>query len=91
MLVVGPDSPAAFRIYWNSEKIPFVGLPDPAHKVAAQYKQEIKLFKMGRMPLVTVVDADGMLRYAHYGASMADIPSNAELLDVIDQLITASK
>ncbi len=46
---------------------------------------------MGRMPLVTVVDSTGLLRYAHYGASMSDIPPNAELLDVIDQLITASK
>ena len=91
MLAVGPDSATAFRIYWNREKIPFVGLPDPGHAVAMRYKQEIKLFKWGRMPLVTVVDAIGMLRYAHYGASMSDIPSNEELLDVIDQLVMASK
>ncbi len=91
VLAVGPDSATAFRIYWNSEKIPFVGLPDPGHKIAERYKQEVNLFKMGRMPLVTVVDATGLLRYAHYGASMSDIPPNAELLDVIDQLITASK
>ncbi len=91
MLAVGPDSAAAFRIYWNREKIPFVGLPDPGHAVATRYKQEVHLFKWGRMPLVTVVDANGMLRYAHYGASMSDIPGNEELLDVIQQLITASR
>jgi peroxiredoxin Q/BCP len=59
--------------------------------VALRYKQEVNLFKLGRMPLVTVVDADGLIRYAHYGASMSDIPSNAELLDVIDRLNAASK
>jgi peroxiredoxin len=91
VVTVGPDSAVAFRAYWNSQHIPFVGLPDPDHAVAQRYKQEVNIFKMGRMPLVTVVDAAGMIRYAHYGASMSDIPSNAELLDVIDQLNAASK
>ncbi len=90
MLAVGPDSATAFRAYWNTQKLPFVGLPDPGHAVANRYQQEVNIFKMGRMPLVTVVDANGMIRFAHYGASMSDIPSNAELLDVIDQLNSAS-
>ncbi len=91
MLAVGPDSVTAFRAYWSSQKIPFVGLPDPGHRVATRYKQEVNIFKWGRMPLVTVLDANGMIRFAHYGASMSDIPSNQELLDVIDQLNTASR
>jgi peroxiredoxin len=91
VLVVGPDSATAFRAFWNVQKIPFVGLPDPGHAVAMRYKQEVNLFKWGRMPLVTVVDSNGMIRYAHYGASMSDIPTNGELLDVIDQLNAASK
>ena len=90
VLAVGPDSATAFRIYWSSQKIPFVGLPDPGHAVAARYKQEVNLFKLGRMPLVMVVDSHGMIRFAHYGASMSDIPTNEELLDVIDQLNSAS-
>lgn len=90
-MTVGPDSAAAFRLYWNAQKIPFLGLPDPGHIVAQRYKQEVNLFKLGRLPLVTVIDAHGMIRFAHYGASMSDIPSNGELLDVIDQLNTASR
>jgi peroxiredoxin Q/BCP len=54
------------------------------------YKQEVNLFKWGRMPLNCVVDARGYIRYAHYGKSMSDIPSNEELLHVIDQLNAAS-
>ena len=90
VLVVGPDSATAFRVYWQAQKIPFTGLPDPGHAVAYRYSQEVNIFKLGRMPLVTVLDARGLIRYAHYGASMSDIPSNAELLEVIDQLNAAS-
>ncbi len=90
MLAVGPDSATAFRLYWGRQKIPFAGLPDPGHAVATRYKQEVNLFKLGRMPLVMILDARGMIRFAHYGTSMSDIPTNQELLDVIDQLNTAS-
>ena len=54
------------------------------------YKQEVNLFKLGRMPLNCVVDGKGYIRYVRYGNSMSDIPSNEELLHVIDQLNAAS-
>ncbi len=91
VLAVGPDSAAAFRGYWNAQKIPFVGLPDPGHALAMRYKQEVNLFKLGRMPLILVADGNGMIRFVHYGASMSDIPGNQELLEVIDRLNTPSK
>ena len=80
----------AFEQYWANEKIPFIGLPDPEHAVAKMYKQEVNLFKLGRMPLNCVVDRTGYIRYAHYGASMQDIPTNEELLRVIDELNASS-
>ena len=91
ILAIGPDGENAFREYWAVKKLPFVGLSDPGHDVARRYRQEINLFKLGRMPLVCVVDARGMIRYAHYGASMSDIPENKDLLDVIDELNASSK
>jgi peroxiredoxin len=86
ILAIGPNPPEPFVEYWRREHIPFIGLPDPEHRVALQYRQEVNLFKLGRMPLNCVVDAKGYIRYAHYGASMRDIPSNDELLQVIDEL-----
>ena len=86
ILAVGPNPPATFQQYWQNERIPFIGLPDPDHKVALQYRQEVNLFKLGRMPLNCVVDAKGYIRYAHYGDSMSDIPSNEEMFQVIDEL-----
>ncbi len=91
ILAVGPDRMGAFQQYWKDEKIPFIGLPDLDHSVARIYKQEVNLFKLGRMPLNCVVDAQGCVRYAHYGNSMSDIPSNLDLLHVIDELNAASK
>jgi len=90
ILAVGPDVLGAFEQYWQKEKIPFIGLPDPKHSVARMYKQEVNLFKWGRMPLNCVVDSRGYIRYAHYGNSMSDIPSNEELLQVIDELDASS-
>jgi peroxiredoxin Q/BCP len=86
IVAVSPDRPATFRLYWRAERIPFVGLPDPEHRVALAYRQEVHLFKLGRMPLATVLDRDGVIRYAHYGASMSDIPENHTLLGLIDRL-----
>ena len=91
ILTVGPNSLETFKQYWLNENIPFIGLPDSEHSVARMYKQEVNLFKLGRMPLNCVVDQKGYIRYAHYGASMRDIPSNEELLHVIDELNASSK
>ncbi len=90
ILAVGPNSPSAFEQYWVNERIPFIGLPDPEHRVARMYRQEVNLFKLGRMPLNCVVDKNGCIRFAHYGASMSDIPSNDALFRVIDELNKAS-
>jgi peroxiredoxin Q/BCP len=91
ILAVGPDGRQAFESYWAEHRLPFTGLPDEDHAVARRYKQEIKLFKWGRMPLVLVVDRKGLIRFAHYGASMSDIPENQALLGVIDELNATSE
>lgn len=91
ILAVGPNPASAFEQYWHNERIPFIGLPDPKHSVARMYKQEVNIFKLGRMPLNCVIDSKGYVRFVHYGNSMSDIPSNEELLNVIDELNAASR
>ena len=86
IIAVGPDDAEAFRSYWEKEGLPFIGLPDPEHSVLKTYGQEVKLFKLGRMPAQVLVDRSGIARYIHYGHSMSDIPTNKELLDLLDQL-----
>ena len=90
ILAVGPNDEDAFKRYWHDERLPFVGLPDPDREVARMYRQEVNLFKLGRMPLNCIVDKQGYVRYVCYGSSMRDIPSNEELLHVIDELKASS-
>jgi peroxiredoxin Q/BCP len=84
ILVAGPENAEAFKNYWEKEKLPFVGLPDPEHKVLKLYGQEVKIFKLGRMPAQVMIDKSGKVRFVHYGHSMSDIPENKELLDLIE-------
>ena len=86
ILVIGPENAQKFAEYFAKQKLPFIGLPDPKHQVLKLYGQEIKLFKFGRMPAQVIVDKEGIARYVHYGKSMSDIPSNEDLLNLIDSL-----
>jgi peroxiredoxin Q/BCP len=86
VIVVGPEDSAAFARYWADNNLPFVGLPNPDHSVLKLYGQQIKLFKLGRMPAQVVIDKQGIARFIHYGKSMSDIPTNAEVLSLLDQL-----
>ena len=86
VIVVGPEGPAAFRSYWQEHELPFIGLPDPTASVLKLYGQEVNLFKLGRMPAQVIVDKNGMVRFVHYGHSMSDIPLNAEVFDLLDQI-----
>lgn len=83
---MGPDGPEVFALYWRAQHLPFVGLPDPDHKVALRYRQEFNVFKLGRMPLLLVLDGLGIIRFIHFAASMSDIPENRVLLRAIDEL-----
>jgi peroxiredoxin len=87
VIVVGPDDAKAFASYWREHNLPFVGLPDPKASVLKLYGQEVNLFKLGRMPAQVIVDKDGIARFVHYGHDMTDIPSNAEVFGLLDDMV----
>ena len=86
VLVIGPEDAKKFASYFSQHNLPFMGLPDPQHRILKQYGQEVKLFKFGRMPAQVLVDKTGIARFVHYGHSMKDIPSNDELLSTVDEM-----
>ncbi len=86
IVVVGPENTKAFAKYWAKEKLPFVGIPDPDHTVLRKYGQQVKIFKLGRMPAQAIIDKCGTVRFIHYGHSMRDIPANRELLQLLDEI-----
>lgn len=86
VVVVGPEDAGAFRAFWETERLPFIGLPDPDKSVLKLYGQETSIFKLGRMPAQVVIDMQGIARYVHYGHSMTDIPANDEILSILDEI-----
>jgi peroxiredoxin len=86
VLVLGPEDAKAFANYWQKNDLPFVGLPDPTHSVLKKYGQEVNLFKFGRMPAQVTIDKKGLARFVHYGHDAADIPTNNEILEVLQVL-----
>ena len=86
VVVVGPEEARAFAEYWQKESLPFVGLPDPKSSVLKLYGQEVKLFKLGRMPAQVLIDKAGVARFVHYGHDMSDIPENAAILALADEV-----
>lgn len=86
VLVIGPEDADSFKEYWNRYDLPFIGLPDPDHRVANLYGQEVNLLKLGRMPAMMIIDKAGRIRYSHYGESMRDILSLDQVFSILDEL-----
>jgi len=86
IVAIGPDKADKFKDYWEENNLDFYGIPDENGSVLKLYGQEVKIFKLGRMPAQMLVDKHGILKYVHYGHSMKDIPENSELLELIDNL-----
>ncbi len=91
VIVVSPEKHAEFAAYWQKESFPFLGLPDPKLRVLNLYGQEVKLLKLGRMPAHVLIDQRGIVRFAHYGDSMKDIPPTQDLLGLLDGFNRNSK
>jgi len=86
VIAIGPESARAFTEWWQEHDMPFTGLADPDHSVSKLYGQQVKIFKLGRLPAQLIIDKKGMIRYKHYGSSMSDIPENGDILAKIDEL-----
>ena len=86
IVTIGPESAKSFANYWQKNELSFYGIPDPEHSVLKLYGQQVKIFKLGRMPAQMLIDKQGVLRFVHYGHNMEDIPENEELLLLIEKL-----
>lgn len=86
VIAVGPEDMKTFADWWHNEQMPFIGLADHQHAIANLYGQKVNPLKLGRMPALVVIDKEGKVRYEHYGDSMSDIPQDAEILSLLDNL-----
>jgi peroxiredoxin len=87
VIAVGPEDVKTFVKWWHEHEMPFIGIPDPEHVIAEKlYNQQSKIFKGGRMPALAVIDKNSKVRFMHYADSMSDIPSDDEILSMLDDL-----
>jgi mycoredoxin-dependent peroxiredoxin len=86
IITVGPDPTDKMQQLWEKEQLPFPGVADPDTDVLESLGQDFKILKFGRMPAVVVIGSDGEVRHAHYGSNAGDIPENAEVLAILDEL-----
>jgi len=86
VIAVGPDTQKAFKNFWKKNGMPFIGLADPNHHVARLFDQEVNLRKFGRIPAQMIIDKTGKFTFVHYARSMSDIPKNADILHILDDM-----
>ena len=82
VVTVLSDSADRARSYFEQHGIPFPCLVDPEHRVYDLYQVQSKVVSMGQRPGLFVIDADGIVRYAHIGWQQWEIPGNAGVLEV---------
>ena len=86
IVIIAPHGTEKVKTYWESEKLPFVGIPDPDGRLGKLYGQEWNLIKLGRMPALFIIDQKGSITFSQYSKNMADIVKNNELFNVIEGL-----
>ena len=59
---------------------------DKTHEVVRMLNQEVKVYKLGRLPAILIVDKQGVVQWAYYGESFLDIPKNSMLLEILEKL-----
>ena len=86
VLAVGPEGYDEFTKWWHEHQMPFIGIPDPKHDIARLYNQQFKLLRGGRLPALAVIDKTGNIRLMHYADLPSDIPSDQDVLSLLDEL-----
>lgn len=83
VVIVTPHDAEKTSNYFSKNNLPFYGIPDPDNKVGDLYKQQWKLFKLGLMPALFVVNRTGKIVFSYYSKSMKDIPGNDIIISVL--------
>ena len=86
VVVVAPQDAQRVKEYWKEAGLSYLGIPDEDGRLAHLYGQEWKALKLGRMPAMFVIDREGRLAFARFGKNMSDIPTDQEILKVLDGL-----
>lgn len=86
IIVIARHDADTMKKFWDANKLPYIGIPDPDAKLGNLYRQQKKMLKLGLMPAMFIIDKTGKIAFAHYSSGMSDIPKNEVVLKVLDAL-----
>lgn len=86
VVAIAPDTVAGVAKFVENNAYPFSLLPDEDHAVFDAYDVISTMMSIGQRPAVFVVDRAGVVRFDSIGTQQWQIPSNDNVLAVLDAL-----
>ncbi len=86
ILAVSAEPARASEAYLRSHPLPFPTLIDEDHTVFDAYDATSRLLSLGQRPALFVIDGAGIVRFDEVGAQQWNIPSNRQVLKVLESL-----
>jgi peroxiredoxin len=83
---IGPHDLSEVETLVQSMALPFPVAADADRAVFAMYDVQSRALSLGQRPALYVVDRQGIVRWAHLGWQQWDLPTNAEVLAVLERL-----
>ncbi len=83
VVVVCPENMVRVEKFVAKQPLEFDLVADPQHVIADRFKQQVKIFKLGRMPAQIILDKDDKHVFEHYASSMTNIIENNVILSAI--------
>lgn len=86
LLAIAPDTLEHARAFFERDNLPFRCLPDPDRAVYRLYDVKSSMVSLGQRPGQFVIDAEGVIQFAHLGRQQWEIPAVDDTLAAIDAL-----
>jgi peroxiredoxin len=86
VLAISAEPARASESYLRTHPLPYPTLIDEDHAVFDDYDATSRLLSLGQRPALFVVDAAGVIRFEEVGAQQWNIPSNRQVLSVLETL-----
>ena len=85
-MAIAPDTAEGVAKFVAGNEYPFSLLPDADHVVFDSYDVISTMMSLGQRPALFVVDGEGTVRFDSIGTQQWQIPSNDNVLAVVESL-----
>ena len=86
IVTIAPDTPEGVAKFVRDNEYPFGLLADVDHAVFDAYDVASKMASLGQRPALFVIDRDGIVRFDSVGTQQWQIPTNDNVLAIVNEL-----